>query len=145
MYGTYRATSAPERERRLMFHIDATSREWRQAIRDGRVDASGFVEAEDLAAHAPLAGFMIIKPLVRRLIHYEFEFRGDDGAAYRYVGRKTIRHLSPLRTWTTLPGSIVDAAGREIAHSVTRFDTRELGAFLRSFKLVRNATRPQPA
>jgi hypothetical protein len=145
MYGTYQSASAPDRERRFMFHIEAVSRDWRRTIRDGRVEATGFVEAEGLASHAPIEGFMIIKPLVQRLIHYEFEFLGEDGASYRYAGRKTIRHLSPLRTWTTLPGSILDAAGRETARSVTRFDTREFGAFLRSFRFVRKATRAQPA
>jgi hypothetical protein len=134
MYGTYSSVGEPELERRFAFHVDAVSRDLVRTLRDGRVEATGWVEAEGLAAHAAIHGFLIVKPLAARLIHYEFEFLGDDGSAYRFVGSKTIRHLHPMRTWTVLPGVLRDGRGTEIARSVTRFDVGELRAFLRSFR-----------
>ena len=104
---------------------------------DGRAEATGYVEAEGLAERAELAGFIVIRPLVARTIRYEFHFYGDDGSRYRFAGEKTIRHLHPIRTWTTLPGALYDAEDRAIAHSLSHFDLKELGPFLRSFKLAR--------
>jgi hypothetical protein len=145
MYGTYTPTWENGAERRFIFHVDAFSDNLLRTLRDGKVETVGHVEAEGLAAHAPLRGFMIIKPLLARVIRYEFQFTGDDGAAYRFAGEKTIRHLHPFRTWTTLPGSIYDSGDREIAQSMVRFDRREMVPFLRSFKPWLCSARPQPA
>lgn len=137
MYGSYHLVREPGAERRFAFHYEVASRELWRTLRSGRAEATGWVEAEGLAAHAELVGFIVIKPLVARFIRYEFDFRGDDGTSYHYAGEKTIRHLHPLRTWTTLPGALYDAEGEEIARSLARFDTQEMGPFLRSFQLAR--------
>ena len=134
MYGSYQALKEPADERRFCFHFDVVSRDLWRTLRDGRAEATGTVEAEGLARRAPLEGFIIIKPLVRRLIRYEFDFTADDGLSYHYAGQKTIRHLRPATTWTTLPGTIYDADAREFARSVTRFDLGEMIPFLRSFR-----------
>jgi hypothetical protein len=88
---------------------------------------------------------MIIKPLVARLIRYEFEFTGDDCASYRFAGEKTIRHLHPFRTWTTLPGAVYDSAGGEIARCMVYFHFNELGSFLLSFKARWRSPHPHTA
>ncbi len=137
MYGSYRLLREPEMARRFAFHYDVVSPGLWRTLRDGRAGATGYVEAEGLAERAELAGFIAIKPLVARFIRYEFDFSGDDGTRYRFAGEKTIRHLHPVRTWTTLPGALYDAEGKEIAHSLAHFDLKELGPFLRSFKLAR--------
>jgi hypothetical protein len=134
MYGSYRPVKQPAGERRFRFHFDVVSRDLWKTLRDGRAQATGTVEAEDLATQSPLEGFIVIKPLVTRLIRYEFDFTGDDGVSYHYAGEKTIRHLHPITTWTTLPGAIYDADAKEFARSVTRFDLGELLPFLRSFR-----------
>jgi hypothetical protein len=134
MYGGYRPAKEPAEERRFCFHLDVVSRDLWRTIRDGRAEATGHVEAEGLATHAPLTGFLVIKPLLARLIRYEFDFTGDDDARYHYAGEKTIRHLHPTTTWTTLPGAIYDADGGEFARSLTRFDLNEISPFLRSFR-----------
>lgn len=134
MYGSYRTVKEPAGERRFCFHFDVVSRSLWRTLRDGRAEASGWVEAEGLATHAPLEGFIVIKPLFARLIRYEFDFTGEGGAAYHYAGEKTIRHLHPTTTWTTLPGVIYDADGNEFARSLTRFDLAEMSPFLRSFR-----------
>lgn len=133
MTGSYQPVSDPGKEYRLVFHIDAASGDLWQTLRSGRVEASGHVEAEGLAENTPIEGFMIVKPVLSRFIRYEFDFTGDDGARYHYVGQKDIRHRDPLRTWTTLPGGIFDDSGNKIADSVLRFDLKTLGPFLRSF------------
>ena len=134
MYGSYQTVKEPAGERRFCFHFDVVSRDLWKTLRDGRAEATGSVEAEALAEHSPLEGFIIIKPLVSRLIRYEFDFTADDGASYHYAGQKTIRHLRPITTWTTLPGAIYDADAEEVARSVTRFDLAEMLPFLRSFR-----------
>ena len=99
--------------------------------------ATGYVEAEGMADRAAFEGVMVVEPMLRRRIHYSFNFEGDDGSRYRYAGHKTIRHLDPVSSWTTLRGSIFDSAGQEVATSTTRFDPRELWRFLRSYELLR--------
>ena len=145
MYGTYRRLDNGAGEQPFVFHVDALSTDLFQTLRDGRVQTSGFVEAPGLATHSSIRGFMIIKPAIRRIVRYEFDFTADDGQLLHFAGEKTIRHLSPMRTWTTLPGSIHDASGREIAHCVTRFRVEELGTFLRTFRLQRPSAVPQLA
>jgi len=145
MYGSYRMPPETGPERRFMFHIDAVAGDLLQHWRDGRVDATGFVEAEGLASHAPIKGFMILAPWVARFIHYEFTFTSDDGRALRFAGEKTIRHLHPVRTWQTLPGELFDAGGNTIASVLALFDRREFLSFVRTFKPTRVAVRPQAA
>jgi len=144
MYGTYTLAGQPGKRRGFTFHIDAVSGNLLRTLRDGRVETTGHVDAEGLATRAPLCGFMIIKPLLARLIRYEFCFTGDDGAAYRFAGEKTIRHLDPVRTWTTLPGAIYDAAGVQLARCATFFDRKEMGRFLLSFKPLLRPAAPEP-
>jgi hypothetical protein len=133
MAGTYRLEHDGGEERHLVFHIDATTHDLWKTLRDGRVEAAGFVEAEGLAMRARIEGFLIVKPLLSRFIRYQLDFIGDDGARYRYAGQKTIRYTDLVRTWTTLPGAIYDEDGEKIADSTLRFDPRTLGHFLRSF------------
>jgi len=137
MAGSYRLLREPEAERRFAFHYNVVSPGLWRTLRDGRAEATGYVEAEGLAERAELAGFIVIRPLVARVIRYEFHFCGDDGSRYRFAGEKTIRHLHPIRTWTTLPGALYDAEDKQIAHNLVRFDLKEVGPFLRSFKLAR--------
>ncbi|MFQ5479308.1 MAG: hypothetical protein ACE5E4_11910 [Candidatus Binatia bacterium] len=137
MSGSYCFIGSRRGEGSLMFRIDAFSRNLFETLRTGQVAVTGYVEMEGVAKHAALEGQMTIKPLLARLIRYEFGFRGDDDSTYFYSGCKTIRHLRPKKTWTTLPGSIFDADRQEIATSVTRFDPEDLIPFLRSYRFPR--------
>ncbi|HVV83214.1 MAG TPA: hypothetical protein VHE35_09040 [Kofleriaceae bacterium] len=103
--------------------------------KDQVADMEGEVEAEGLAAGAPLVGTMVLRPLFGRMIRYEFEFDGDDGQRYRFAGQKDIRWLDPLRTWTELPGELTDETGHVIGTAHTRFHLRKDGlSFLRSWR-----------
>lgn len=134
MSGTWERRDEPGTARPFRFHVEALGNAL-VAAATGKVRASGWVEAEGLARHAAIEGEMWMRPWVRRYVRYAFSFEGDDGTRYRFDGRKRIRHLRPLSTWTTLPGTLYDAEGKPVATSVTYFDLRELVPFLLSFRL----------
>lgn len=134
MYGSYQPLEQGQAPRRFVFHLEAQSESLLRTLGNGRVETTGWVEAEGLAARSGLAGFMIMRPLLARFIEYDFGFIGDDGRRYRYSGSKTIRHLHPRKSWTTLTGSIYDGDEREIATSVVRFDLAELRSFVAGFR-----------
>ncbi|MBE7448541.1 MAG: hypothetical protein HS111_06545 [Kofleriaceae bacterium] len=99
-----------------------------------RARMEGTVDAGGLAGGRALRGTLLMRPFLGRCIRYEFEFAGDDGRTYRFAGQKDIRWTEPLRTWTELPGEILDEAGRVVGRARTRFDLRRDGVrFLRSW------------
>jgi hypothetical protein len=68
---------------------------------------------------------------------YRFRFVGDDEKSYVFQGQKTVSPLALLETMTSLPGSIRDEHGVEVAVALLRFDARsDLLTFLRSFRLA---------
>jgi len=138
MYGSYRGLSGDDEPHRFDFHVDAVSDDLLQTLVDGKVKATGYVEAEGIAARSPFEGFMVVEPVRRRRIEYRFDFDGDGGRHYRYAGHKAIRHLDPVHSWTTLHGSIFDDAGHEVAVSTSRFDPKELLSFLGTYELLRS-------
>jgi hypothetical protein len=97
----------------------------------------GTVDAEGLATGRPLTGTMELRPWLRRVIRYQFEFKGDDGLPYSFAGQKDIRWLDPVRTWTELPGQVSDGGGLIIGSALTRFDLKGQSlAFVRSFRVA---------
>lgn len=83
----------------------------------------GTVTADGLAEAAPAKGVIAISPLWKRRIRYTFAFEGNDGRRYEFDGQKTLRTLSPLRSWTTLRGRIRDEQTREtVGDAELRFD-----------------------
>ncbi len=136
MYGHHEMLEGPAAGRRLRFDFryEVETRDLLRSLRDGRGEATGWVEAEGLAAHAGLVGSFEIAPFVRRYVRYEFEFTDDEGRRHRYVGQKTIRWLHPARTLTTMPGAILDRDGKPCARTLSRFRFRELLPFLFSFR-----------
>jgi hypothetical protein len=57
-------------------------------------------------------------------VEYLLRFTGQDGRARRFEGHKSIRWLfGVLRSWTTLPGRVVDEkSGAVEAEVLARFD-----------------------
>ena len=68
MYGSYRRLSDGAEPRRFRFHVDAVSHNLFRTLRDGKVKATGSVEAEGIAERAPFEGVMVIEPVLRRRI-----------------------------------------------------------------------------
>lgn len=124
MSGTYALFDRPDDHRRFSFTVEARADSTLRHLRDGKATLRGTLEADGLAAEAPIEGTLTVAPVTRRLIAYEFTFTGDDDKAYRFSGQKTIRLRDLTRSFTELSGEIYDETGAPIATSVTRFDLR---------------------
>jgi hypothetical protein len=102
---------------------------------DGKTRMHGTLEADGLATNVPIEGTLTLAPWARRMIRYEFAFRGDDGRSYRFEGQKDIRLRDLRRSFTILPGAILDDAGNQVGTADTRFDlAADLFQFVSSWR-----------
>lgn len=137
MEGTIEWDAEPGVRRPFRFEVTAEAASTRAHLRDGKAVLRGIVTAPPLAGAARAEGEITIRPLGEKIIRYELRFVGDDGAPYELVGQKDIRFRSPLQSFTSLPGEILDQEHRRIGTCLTRFDLkRDLWSFVRSFRLV---------
>ncbi len=88
-------------------------------------DLAGAIEVEGLAASAAARGSLVIDPLLGKTLAYALSFDGDDGAAYRFDGKKSVRFLRLAETMTTLEGGIYDARDARVGEATLRFDLRD--------------------
>jgi hypothetical protein len=122
-------------ERPFSFTVRIRSGRLRDFRRHQRAEMEGTVDASGLATGRPLQGTLLMQPFLGRVLRYEFDFTGDDGQPYRFAGQKDIRWLSPVRTWTELPGDVTDGAGKVVGRALTRFDLKRDGlSFMRSWR-----------
>ncbi len=107
----------------------------RRFARDRRIQATGTIVAEGLAATGrPIEGSVSMKLFDERRVPYDLGFQGDDDRWYRLRGQQDF-FVHDARSLTVLPASIYDDAGAEIGRAVMRFDPRtELPALVRSFR-----------
>ncbi len=137
MSGTFVEAGATAEKRPISFTIEAHTTSWLDYLRTGRTAVRGTLDVEGFADGVPIEGRLLLLPLTRRIIRYAFNFTANDGNPYRYAGQKDIRVLSPVSSFTDLPGGIYDAAGREVAVCHTQFDLRrDLVSFLASWRLM---------
>ena len=122
MTGTYTLAGAADLPRRIGFKTRVTAPDALRHLRDGMAELEGTLEMEGFADDVPLAGTIEISPLRKRLIRYEFSFVGNDGRPYRFVGQKDLKLLDPIGSFTNLPASLLDQAGKEIGQARVRFD-----------------------
>lgn len=113
------------------FEVKAEASRLSAFLRRGETRISGVIHAPPWATRAPLSGTLRIAPRARR-IAYDFSFRGDAGAALRFVGRKDLSAAQPVRSMTELRGELRDERGT-VARGALRFAVGELPAFLASF------------
>jgi choline dehydrogenase-like flavoprotein len=140
MSGTCRLASDPDRERTIVFTVTARSPRIAEFLGHRVVTIEGTIDVEGLATRRPLTGTLGMDVLFTRRIPYDFSFTGDDGAAYRFTGEKTVRVLALLETMSNLPAVLLDEHGQTVADATLRFDLRgDLVSFLRSFSLTRAA------
>ena len=100
--------------------------------------AAGFVRIDGLGRRAPAEGTLELSPFWKRIVRYTFDLHADDGRTYHFDGHKTITTRGFLRSWTTLPGTLVDDSGAVWGTGVLRFSfRRHLLGLLASFRLVR--------
>ena len=100
-----------------------------------RLSIEGEASLEGAAEASPLSGTLRIGLPWRRVLEYDFSFRGADGATYRYSGQKRVRLLRFLRTMTTLVGTLY-RDGEALGGATATFALRDLPALVRSVRLV---------
>lgn len=102
----------------------------------------GTLHADGLAERAAATGTIEVSPVEQKRIRYTLEFRGDDGHPYRFDGWKSIEWRHLLGTWTTLPGTIYDAAGAVVGTAQARFPLRDTASLVASLRLLPPGTPP---
>lgn len=136
MIGSFRLRG-DARDRPMSFTVRARSPRWGAFLKKREVEIEGEVDAEGFADHRHLRGTLGLDTLLTRTMPYAFRFTGNDGAAYSFVGKKTVVARRLIESMTVLPGAILDAAGEEVGEALLRFDLRsDLARFLRSWKLA---------
>ncbi|MEW6777257.1 MAG: hypothetical protein AB1405_13250 [Bdellovibrionota bacterium] len=99
----------------------------------------GELKAEGLAKSARLLhGTIEVHPARKTgMLHYAFEFNGDDGRRYVFRGNKNRQGLNLVKSMTTLYGTVTDKeTGKRISQGVTYFDLATTAAFIKSYKLT---------
>jgi hypothetical protein len=135
MSGTYTKTGHPDETGDIRFQGRARADDLVKHIRDGMTTLEGTLDMERFADDVPIQGTIEIRPLVGKIIRYDFSFTANDGNPYRFSGQKDIRLDALQETMTTLNGAIADAQGREVARATLRFDVKaDLLPFLVSWK-----------
>jgi hypothetical protein len=136
MSGTYHLLDSPLVERAISFSIGARVKGIRQFLRDKNARIQGVVDIEGFADKRPLEGTLGLKLLDERRLVYDFTFRANDGQSYRFHGQKDVTAVGLYDTMTTLPASLYDLDGRELARATLRFDVQQnLRPFLKSWRL----------
>jgi len=138
MAGSYHLTDKPHEERPLSFTIRARSRSFLRFFQEPVVEIEGEVDAPGLASHRYLRGTLGMDLLRTGTLPYAFQFKGDDDKPYVFEGQKDVTPRALMESMTSLPGTIRDERGAEIAQALLRFDVRnDLFSFLRSFRRQR--------
>jgi hypothetical protein len=132
MQGTYTRDGV---ERPIKFSLEARAESALQHLRDRKARIHGTIDAEGLAIGRELDGELIIDPLIKRIIRYEFMFTGDDGQRYRFAGQKDVNFMDLSNSMTTLPAQIFDGWDQQIATALVKFDKKDLPRFLGSWRL----------
>jgi hypothetical protein len=135
MSGTYTRTGHPDETGAIRFQARARAKDTLRHLRDGLVALDGTLDMERFADEVPIQGTIEIRPVLGKIIRYDFTFTGNDGNPYRFSGQKDIRWTEIKRSMTTLGGVITAANGDEIARATLHFDTKaDLLPFLVSWK-----------
>lgn len=124
--GLFHDLDAPTLDRPMRLSVTVRGDELGDVLKTRSARIVGTIEAEGLATHASIDGTVGFKISARR-IPYEFRFRGDDGADYRFLGEKDLQVVWVKESIGLLPASIFDAQGREIARARLHFRIKEDG------------------
>jgi hypothetical protein len=136
MSGSYHLLASQLDERAIAFTLHARVAGLRRFLKDKLARVEGEVDMEGFAAKRALVGTLALKLFDERRLTYDFTFRADSGQDCRFHGQKDVTMIALTDTMTTLPASVYDAGGSEIARAVLRFDLRgSLGSFLRSWRM----------
>ncbi len=135
MSGTYTRSGQPEDTGAIRFQGKARAEDLVRHAKDGLATLEGTLDMEGFADDVPLKGTLEIRPILGRVIRYDFIFTGNDGNPYRFTGQKDIRWTAIRESMTSLAGVVTDGHGNEVARAVLRFDVKsDLLPFLVSWK-----------
>lgn len=136
MRGSYWLLDAPTDERAIQITLRARADDVTRFARDKTWQLRGTIDAERLATRSDIDGTLVFKLIDERRLPYRFRFRGDDGQFYELAGQKEWLGVAPIESLTTLPASLYDDAGAEMARATLRFDMRsDWAAWLKSFRV----------
>lgn len=144
MMGTWRKTGSTT-EQPYRFDLVSIAPSFGSLSRDQLLYLEGTLTLGGLAEKVHATGTLRFTPWVRRRLEYELDCVGDDGKRYHVSGLKTIRHLNPIKTWTTLPSRVTDEAGNVIGEGTALFPASEFLPLVLSFRLTRGAPAPRLA
>jgi hypothetical protein len=133
MAGTWRSSNGGD-EKTIEFTVTARAGRLLRHLFDRKADMDGRLRMAGFAEDVPLSGELIIDPILGKKIRYEFDFVADDGKRYHFAGQKDVRFLDVVRTMTELPGEIFGGDGAVVARCSLKFDPRDFGRFLASFR-----------
>lgn len=136
MTGACHFLDTPVEERAIRFTITARAANVTRFLRDKVVDAEGEIDIEGFASSRPALGALVLKLIEDQRLRYDLSFEADDGKAYMLRGEQDVLFIAILDGMTTLPASIYDSAGKEVARAILRFDVKaDLKALVSSFRL----------
>jgi len=115
------------------FTITAQARGYIAYALGDPLDVSGTASLEEVATRVPVTGFLHIAMPLSRQLRYDLSFRTQDGALYRYMGRKNVRYLRFFRTMSWLKGTLF-RNGELMGQAELWFDYRGLLSFILSFR-----------
>lgn len=116
----------------IRFEVKGEATEIPHFLGSGEVKITGVVTAPPFAERSPLEGTMVISPLRKRRITYDFSFQDPSGTPCRFMGQKDISFFRPLASMTHMEGTILRNE-KTIASGELRFELGDLAEFVTSW------------
>ncbi|CAN5204109.1 hypothetical protein BH09MYX1_BH09MYX1_38280 [soil metagenome] len=121
--------------RRFNLRLQVEAQKVRSLLLAREMRLTGEADLERVVTGAKLEGTLVVGLPWQRRMRYAIAFHDAAGARYRFVGRKTVRYLTPRESLTTLTGEITKD-GDHLTDAVVAFQWAALPAFFRSFRLA---------
>jgi hypothetical protein len=135
MSGTYTLNGHPDQTGSIRFRGQARAEDVFHYLKNRTAALEGTLDMERFADDVPIRGSLEIRPILGKVIRYEFSFTGNDGHPYRFAGQKDVRLDDLPASMTTLNATIVDGQGYEVARANLHFDVKsDLLPFLVSIR-----------
>lgn len=135
MYGTYRQPKAKGLEGKFNFNCKVEIPSVVEFLLNQLSYIEGTVEMEGVVGSAPLKGTLLIDPVFRRELVYDFDFNGEEGKSYHFFGKKQIQYLNLISSMTHLKGKILKE-GEVFADADLHFHLLETPSLLLSLRVM---------
>ncbi len=136
MSGAYHLLARPLEDRAAELSLDVSVDQLRAFVRAPALRVEGTLSLDGVATQRPCTGTIGLRVLREQRIPYDLRFRGDDGRDYHLYGQRDLSVPRLADALTTLPMSLCDETGCEVARAVLHFDARtELGQLLKSIRV----------